>query len=151
MSGEETFEFAAAIAGVSIGLGAALLLAVLAVVGAWRLFRGANEASMAASRAALTVEQLALQLTGLPSSTTAATEHQPTDLGLQMQTLIDEQRQLHDAARALLDRAALEGGPGSAAVDELESTINRLDTTVGQMATSLANLIRLLERQQEHR
>ena len=62
MTGAETFEFAAAIAGVCIGLAAALILAVLAVVGSWRLFQRADEAQQAAIRASVTMEEMARRL-----------------------------------------------------------------------------------------
>ena len=149
MTGEETFEFAAAIAGVSIGLTAVLFLAVLAVIGTWRLFRHASDASLAAGRAALTVEELARRLASQPAPASEGGE-QFAELRQRTETLINQQHDLQEMARGLLDVAAVEGGP-PLALDELDSTVNRLEATVGQMATSLANLIRLLERQQERR
>ena len=140
MTGEETFEFAAAIAGVSIGLAAALLLSLLAVVGSWRFFRHASDASEAARRASVTVEELARRLSGAESS-------QLAELRQQAQALMGEQAQLNDMTRRLLDTIAVEGAAPAAPADELEGAVTRLDATVGQMATSLANLIHLLERQ----
>ena len=60
--------------------------------------------------------------------------------------LIQQQQQLQQMARGLLDTMAAESSQPAIGLDELESTINRLDTTVGEMAASLANLIRLLDR-----
>ncbi|MBI4570509.1 MAG: hypothetical protein HY723_01050 [Chloroflexi bacterium] len=148
LTADELFEFAAAIAGVSIGLAAVLVLAVLAVVGTWRLFRHAGDASEAVLRAALEMEQLARNLGPQPA---APAQGGVEELRQEVGHLLGEQRRLQDLARNLLDTAATEAGPPSAALDDLESAVGRLDTTVGQMAASLANLIQLLERQQDRR
>jgi hypothetical protein len=150
VTGQETFEFAAAIAGVSIGLAAILVLSLFTIIGTWRLFRHASDASLGTTRAVLAIEELARRLAGQPAAPPLPADgNQLAELRQQAETLIDEQRRLQDMARNLLDTAAVEGGPAPAAIDDLESAVGRLDTTVGQMATSLANLIQLLERQQE--
>lgn len=151
MTGQETFEFAAAVAGVSIGLAAILILSVLAVIGSWRLFRHAGEASLASARAAMGIEELARRLAGQPGPAAPTDGNQLAELRQQAEALMDEQRRLQEMTRNLLDTAAVEGGPAPIALDDLESAVSRLDTTVGQMAASLANLIQLLERQQERR
>ena len=147
MTGPETVQFAAAIAGVCIGLAAALILAVLAVVGAWRLFQRADEAQQAAIRASVTMEEMARRLE--TPSAPVADSRQLAEVQLRIESMIQEQRQLQEMARGLLDTVALESGDASLEVVELDATVTRLDTTVGQMATSLANLILLLERQQK--
>ena len=146
MNGGETFEFAAAVAGVSIGLAALLLLAAVAVIGTWRASRHASESSVAAGRASLTVEELARRLA---DRTAAPTEDASrfAELHGEVEMLIQQQHQLQQTARGLLDTMATESSQPAIGLDELESTINRLDATVGEMAASLANLIRLLERQ----
>lgn len=150
MTGEETFEFAAAIAGVSIGLASALILVTLSIIGMWRLFRHASDASQATTRAALGMEQLARRLAAQPGPVAPAAEGDGfAELRQQAEDLIERQRRMQEMARNLLDTAALEGAPAPAALDDLETAVGRLDATVGQMAASLANLIQLLERQQE--
>lgn len=161
MSGQETFQFAAAVAGVSIGLAAALILAVLAVIGTWRLFRHATEASEAAARAALSIEDLARRITA-PNPAEAvlpqieALAHEVRRLPEQLRSPIDsaalanlaqEVRQLQEQLRTMMESTAVENG-SSLALDALEASVGRLDATVGQMATSVANLIQTLERQQ---
>ena len=146
MTGEETFQFAAAIAGVSIGLAAALILSILAVVGTWRLFRDASRASEETARASLAIQELALRLAG--SAPANAESGQLGQLRNQAETLIGQQARLQDMARNLLDASALSAGPSSGGLDDLNSAVGRLDATVGQMAAALANLIPLLERQQ---
>ena len=150
MTGGETFEFAAAVAGVSIGLAAVLLLSVLAIIGTWRLFQRAGEASQAATRASLSVEELARRLDGESGPAPSGGGEQLAQLAQQLERLLDEQRQLQETGRQLLDTTVGEGS-ASPALREMESTISRLDGTIGQMAASLANLIQLLERQQERR
>ena len=147
MTGEETFEFAAAVAGVSMGLAAVLMLAILAIVGSWRLFRHASDAQQAAVEASITVAEMVRRMES--PAAPAADSGTLVELRSEIETLILQQRQLQDSARGLLDGTT--GGVTGPAAQELEAmavTVSRLDTTVGQMATSLANLIRLLEQQQ---
>lgn len=151
MTGQEAFEFAAAIAGVVIGLLAILILSIMAVIGTWRLFRLAGDASLASARVALSTEELARRLAGEPAQTAAtAGEDQFAQLRQQSEALLEQQRQLQEMARNLLDTEVLESDQAPA-VDELVSAVSRLDTTVGQMAASLANLIQLVERPPEGR
>ena len=151
MTGQETFEFAAAIAGVVIGLLAILILSIMAVIGTWRLFRLAGDASLMSARVALSTEELARRLAGQPAQTAAtAGEDQFAQLRQQSEALLEQQRQLQEMARNLLDTEVLESDQAPA-VDELVSAVSRLDTTVGQMAASLANLIQLVERPPEGR
>ena len=149
MTGEETFEFAAAVAGVSIGLAAVLILAILAIIGSWRLFRHASGAQQAAMEASITVAEMVHRIESpiAPAADAAAS----AELRREIETLILQQRQLQDSARGMLDAAAVAGGPAPRELEELGAVGSRLDTTVGQMAASLANLIRLLEHQQGQR
>lgn len=144
MSSEETFQFAAAVAGVSIGLAALLLIAVLASIGLWRVFRQSVEAAMASARAAVSVEELARRVLMQPAvAAPAADAGLAGDLRRQSETLVEEQRRLQEMAKSLFETAA-EQSPAFA-YDDLAASIARLDATVGQMAASLANLIQLLE------
>ncbi len=149
MTGEETFEFAAAIAGVVVGLAAITILAIIGIVGVWQLFRRANEASAAATRAALGAEDLARHVATQLMAQPRGNGGNLADLRQQAETLLEQERELQVMARNLLDTAAIEGGPAPAALSEVELSISRLDSTVGQMAASVANLIQLLERQQK--
>ena len=66
-----------------------------------------------------------------------------------MASLLDKQRRLQEITRTLLDTAAMGGAATPGALEDIGAAVGRLDSTVGQMAASLANLIQLLERQQE--
>ena len=157
MTGEEAFEIAAAVTAIS-GLALLLIVCLLAIVGVWKLFRQASEASLASTRMSLSVEELARRLGGQAMPAGPAPEGRPAlegdqfaQLRQQAEALLEQQRRLQEMARDLIDTEAMEPGPAAAAVDDLEAAVNRLDATVGQMATSLANLIQSLERQQEAR
>lgn len=141
MTDEETLVFAAAIAAASIGLVATLLLSALAVIGSWRLFRTANQAS-----------DLVLRLaSNAIGGDGAADPSQFLDIRRQLQTLIEQQRGLQESTGNLLDTVAVDDGVAGPPLSDLESAVIRLDGTIGQMAASLANLIQLLERQQGYK
>jgi hypothetical protein len=149
VTGQETFEFAAAVAGAAIGLAAILLLSLLAVIGTWRLFRLASDASNAATRATLGIEELARSLAVRPAAPPPPAEaNQFVGLRQQAETLLEEQRRLQATARDILDAAAMSAQPAPAALEGLEAAIARLDATVGQMAAHVANLIQQLEERQ---
>jgi hypothetical protein len=142
VTAEETFEFAAAIAGVSIGLAALLLLALIAVIGTWRLFRHASDSAHASTRAALAVEELARHL----ESQGARGGPQAADLDGQLAELRESQLRLQELVQGIAGDAS-----SPAVMDDIEASISRLDATVGQMAASLSNLVQLLERRQGQR
>jgi len=149
VTGSETFEFAAAIAGVVVGLTAVTLLAIVGVVGVWQLSRRASEASVAATRAALGAEELArhvaTQLMAQPRAANGSAGL--ADLRHQGEELLAQQRDLLASMRDLLDTAAIEG-PEQADLNDVEAAIRHLDSTVEQMAVSLANLNQRLDRDQ---
>lgn len=151
MDGQETFEFAAAIAAISIGLAASFMLSLMAIIGSWRLFHHASEASTASARAAQSIEELARRLVSQTEPGQSADRGEFSDLRRQAEAMIEQQTRLQEMARNLFDTAALDGSPAHDDHDELASAVGRLDTTVGEMAASLANLIQLLERQQGNR
>jgi hypothetical protein len=145
VTADETFQFAAAVAGVSIGLAAVLMLAILGSFGMWRVFRLAGEAAMASARAAVSVEELARRVSMQSPAAPVADIGLVGDLRRQTETLVEEQRNLQEMAKTLFETAA--GQSPALAYDDLASSITRLDATVGQMAASLANLIQLLEQE----
>lgn len=141
MTGEEWFELAAAVAGVSMGLAAILLLAIVAILGTWRLSRSAAEAQQATMRASITIEEVGRAISA------SAAQTQTVDWRPELERLLLQQRQLQDTMRTLIESGGTQD-VASPALAKLEESIERLDTTVGQMAISLTNLIQLLERRQ---
>lgn len=144
MTGEEWFEFAAAIGAVSVALLAILVLAVAALVAVFRLVRYAADAQQAMTRVASTVEELARSTTAPPADSGRARE-----LEERWERVELRQRQLQDSIRAMAETKGDGAGRKQVAIEDLEKRVVRLDTTVGQMATSLANVIRMLEQQRD--
>ena len=122
------------------------MISLVAVVGMWRLFRHTSDTSIATARAVVALEDLARRMASPGPTGQHAVDPTVTD-ARQLAALIEQQRQLQDMARNLLDTVALSATPVPPELDDLEVTVNRLDTTVGQMAASLANLIQILERE----
>jgi type II secretory pathway component PulJ len=140
VTGQETFELAAAIAGVCIGLAALVIFSLVAIIGAWQVFRRASEASTAATKASQGAEELARHLAFQAAGPPRGESGQLTEVRQEAAALLDKLRELAESG-------ALEGGPSVAALSQLEASVGRLDATVGQMAASLANLVQLWEQQ----
>jgi hypothetical protein len=147
MAGEDAFEIAAAVSAVS-GLAALLILSLVAILGAWRLSRQASDNAVATARAVVAVEDLARRLTASPGPTAGGGDGQVAEVRQQLAGLAEQQRQLQETARQLFETGGLQATTAIPEIDDLEAMVSRLDTTVGQMAASLANLIQLLEQQE---
>ena len=149
MTGEETFEFAAAVAGVSIGLAAVLILAILAIIGSWRLFRHASGAQQAAMEASITVAEMVHRIESpiAPAADAAAS----AELRREIETLILQHRQLQDSARGMLDAAAVAGGPAPREPEARGAAASRPGTPDGQLAAPLSSLIGLRDPHRGHR
>ncbi len=148
MTGQETFELAAAIAGVCIGLAAVIVFSLVAIFGAWQVFRRSGEASTAAVKAALGMEELARHLSYQAAGQPRPNSGQLAELRQETATLQDQERRLQEMTRELVESGTLEGGPSAVALRDLEGVVGRLEATVSQMAASLANLVQQLDQQQ---
>jgi len=69
-----------------------------------------------------------------------------SELRRQADDLIERQVRLQEAVRNLVESRALVGAESSDMLRDLESTIRRLETTVGQMAAAIANLTQRVDR-----
>lgn len=163
---ESNLEFALAVAGASIGLAALLVFALVTIINTWRTFSSASRASREAQNALLTVQELARHLTAqrAPPPATAeaaeaagegarlsATELEAvvsgfSELRHQADDLIERQVRLQEAVRNLVESRALGGAESSDVLRELEATVKRLETTMGQMAAAVANLTQRVDR-----
>ncbi|MGB2693875.1 MAG: hypothetical protein WBD55_01665 [Dehalococcoidia bacterium] len=150
MTGEEAFQIAAAVAAIS-GLAALLTLCLLAIVGVWRLFERADDVSQASTRALVSVEELTRRIAAVENLPLGDGSDQFSQLRQQAETLLDQQRRLQELAGSLLETGELEGGTPAVLLEDLEHAVQRLDSTVGQMAASLANVIQLLEQTSRER
>ncbi|HWQ28271.1 MAG TPA: hypothetical protein VNN12_04530 [Dehalococcoidia bacterium] len=161
----QDFVSAAAIAGTSIGLAFLLMVCVAAVVAVWRLHARSMEAFEEAIRASLSIQELAQRVEqmapapGAPAQGPAAAVDAGTlmtsleegarglaELRRQADDLLDRQARLQDAVRNLVESRALEGAQAAETLRDLQAAVSRLEATVGQMATAIANLAQRIER-----
>jgi hypothetical protein len=146
-NGEEAFEIAASVAAIG-GLAVLLLVGLMGALFVWRVFRLASESQLSSMRAMLAIEDLGRKMTNqaFAQSSDRAEARGIAELRRQAEGLMQQQARLQETARELLepDGEAMAAGE---ALDDVQSAIGRLDTTVGEMAASLANLIHTLERE----
>lgn len=161
----QDFVSAAAIAGTSIGLAFLLMVCVAAVVAVWRLHARSMEAFEEAIRASLSVQELTeaigratpglgAPVQGPPGAADTGTlmaslEEEArglAELRRQADDLLDRQARLQDAVRNLIESRALEGAQAAETLRDLQAAVSRLEATVGQMATAIANLAQRIER-----
>jgi hypothetical protein len=108
----------------------------------------ASESQLSSTRAMLAIEDLGRRMTNqaYAQSNDRVEARGIAELRRQAESLMQQQARLQETARELLepDSEAMAAG---AALEDLHGAITRLDSTVGDMAASLANLIHLLERE----
>jgi hypothetical protein len=133
-----TWEFAAVVAAVCIGLGGLLLFTAIGAIGAWRVYDAARRASGEAARAAASVEVLARALAEQAESMPAALlgESAPriaeaadelTRLRAQAADLLLQQTRLNDAVRNLVEAGVLRGDESNQQLREFEHTLRRVE------------------------
>ncbi len=161
----QDFVSAAAIAGTSIGLAFLLTICVAAVVALWRLHTRSMDAFEEAIRASLSMQELAQRIErgggapmAAPQGATVAADAGAIAASLdesarglaqlrqQADDLLDRQARLQEAVRNLIEARALEGAQAAETLRDLQAAVTRLETTLNQMATVLANLAQRIER-----
>ncbi len=161
---ENNLEFALAVAGSSIGLAALLIFSLVTIANTWRTFSSAAGASREAQTSLLMLQDLVRNLpqpsqraaeTGGPAVPEAPGLSQSeletvvtgfAELRHQADDLIERQVRLQEAVRNLVESRALVGAESSDMLRDLETTIKRLETTMGQMAAAVANLTQRVDR-----
>lgn len=160
----QDFVSAAAVAGTSIGLAFLLMVCVAAVLAVWRLHTRSMDAFEEAIRASLSLQELA-QLVERAAAPVAAPQGAPVpadtgalaasldesarglaQLRQQADDLLDRQARLQEAVRNLIESRALEGAQAAETLRDLQAAVTRLEATVSQMATAVANLAQRIER-----
>ena len=144
MGDTSNWEFAAAVAGVSIGLGGLLLFTLIGAIGSWRIFNSANRAAVEAEKANMEVQNLARHLTLRETQSSAddlgAAALAVGDLQRQATALMDQQIKLQNAVRNLVEAGVL-GREGSQDQHrELESALRRLEEHLDRVASAVARL-----------
>lgn len=158
---ESNLEFALAVAGASIGLAALLVFALVTIISTWRMVASATSANREAQTALLLIQEglrkppAAEAAAAAPSLEEAvgpsAAELEAvvsgfSELRHQADDLIERQVRLQEAVRNLVESRALGGAESSDMLRDLETTIKRLETTMGQMAAAVANLNQRVDR-----
>jgi hypothetical protein len=137
------WEFAAAVAAVSIGLGGLLLFTLIAAIGSWRVFERAGDAATEAAKASAAIEELARQMAARDEAATRpVAQAHVEELRRQADALKAQQLHLEDALLALI---AAGGGTSSDAdarrLERLESALARLGENVDRMSAAVADLV----------
>jgi hypothetical protein len=141
------WEFAAAVAAVTMGLGGLLLFTLIGTIGSWRIFDRASRAANESAKASLAVQDLARYLASretmhavAPAIDLSEAAGELTNLRRQADALIDQQSRLQDAVRNLVEAGVLRGEDSRQHLQELESAIKRLEENMGRIAAAVANL-----------
>ena len=146
MDDTSSWEFAAVVAAVCIGLGGLLLFTLIGAIGAWRVYEAARRTSAQAARAAASVVELAKVLAEQAASMPAALlgESAPriteaadelTRLRTQAADLLLQQTRLQDAVRNLVEAGVLRGEESNQQLRELERTLRRVEQHLARITT----------------
>jgi hypothetical protein len=139
------WEFAAAVAAVSMGLGGLLLLALIGTIGSWRVFDRASRAAAEATKASLVVQDLARYLAtresmAAPAASVREAAGQLAGIREQAGALIDQQSRLQDAVRNLVEAGVLRSEDSGQRLQELEGGIKRLEEHLARVSAAVAGL-----------
>ena len=146
MDDTSSWEFAAVVAAVCIGLGGLLLFTIIGAIGGWRVYGAARGASARAARAAASVEELARVLAEQAASMPGALlgESAPrlaeavdelTGLRAQAADLLLQQTRLQDAVRNLVEAGVLRGDESNQQLRALEQTLRRVELHLARITT----------------
>lgn len=148
MGDTTNWEFAAAVAAVSIGLGGLLLFTIIGAIGSWRVFDRARLAALESAKASIAVQELARSVSARDVAAVAhvspvALEQESrgfSELRRQADALIEQQGRLQEAVRNLVESGLLRADDSGAQLREIEGAIKRLEQHVSQIASAVANL-----------
>jgi hypothetical protein len=139
------WEFAAAVAAVTMGLGGVLLFTLIGTIGSWRVYRLASQSANEAIRANIAMQDLARHLASRPLAAPPALDLQHAtdelaDLRRQADALFDQQSRLQEAVRNLVEARVLGSNGGEKHLEDLEAAVRRLEDNLGRVAAAVANL-----------
>ena len=147
MGDTTNWEFAAAVADVTMGLGGLLLFTLIGTIGSWRIFDRASRAANEAAKASMAVQDLARYLSSretmhsmAPRVDLSQAANELNTLRQQADALIEQQTRLQDAVRNLVEAGVLRNEDSRQHLTELEGAVRRLEEHLGQVADSVANL-----------
>ena len=147
MGDTTNWEFAAAVAAVSIGLGGLLLFTLIGTIGSWQVFGRASRAAAEASKASQAVQDLARYLanretarSGPPAANANDTAASLAALQAQADAIAAQQALLRETVDQLMESGVLRtDGPGRQ-LNDLEVAIRRLDEHLSRIAAAVASL-----------
>lgn len=145
MGDTSNWEFAAAVAAVSMGLGGLLLFTLIGTLGSWRVFSQASRAAAEAAKASIAMQDLARTLAArsnqqLPYVDLREAAGDLSELRQQADALIAQQGRLQDAVRNLVEAGVLGNEDTGKQYQGLESAIGRLDDNMTRLAAAIAEL-----------
>lgn len=145
MGDSTNWEFAAAVAGVSIGLGGLLLFTLIGTFGSWRVFDHASRAAEEAAQASVAVQDLARQVSARdamvgPAIDISQSAGHLSELRRQADALIEQQSRLQDAVRNLVEAGVLRSESPQGGLQELQASIHRLEDNLARVAAAVANI-----------
>jgi hypothetical protein len=145
MGDTTNWEFAAAVAAVTMGLAGLLLFTLIGTIGSWRVFSQASRASREAAAASLYVQELARHLSSrtahqLPIIDLREEADELADLRRQADLLIDQQARLQDAVRRLVEAGVLGTGGSEKQLRDLDATLRRLDDNLTRVAETVTRI-----------
>ncbi len=148
MGDTANWEFAAAVAAVSIGLGGLLLFTLLGTFNSWQTFTQTTKAAQEAEKASIAVQELARHLATNASPQPPVIDlsevaRDLVDLRKQADALIDQQARLQSAVRNLVETGVLGNEGANQQYADLDGALRRLEDNLARVAAAVANLERL--------
>ncbi len=148
MGDTANWEFAAAVAAVSIGLGGLLLFTIIGALGSWRMFDRAGKAAVEATKAHIAMQELSRSIAarderpGPPAAVAAPGEEQRglSALRDQADALMEQQTRLQKALRDLVDAGVSHGEDSGRQLREIDAAIRRLEEHLSQLVIAVANV-----------
>ena len=147
MGDTANWEFAAAVAAVTMGLGGLLVFTIAAIVASWQVFGRAGRAASEAAKAGLAVQDLARYLAAREASHASEPATKLREAAASLDSLrqdahdlLGQQQQLIEAVRHLVEAGVLRGEVGHSGSGDLEGSVRRLEDTLDRVASAVAAL-----------
>lgn len=146
MEDTSTWEFAAVVAAVCIGLGGLLLFTLIGAIGAWRVYGGASRAAGEVASAAEAMQELARAMSAnqretqdlvrrVPELDLTAADDELAKLRRQSADLLAQQTLLQDAVRNLVEAGVLRSEDSGDQLRELEQALRRVEDHLIRLTT----------------
>ena len=144
MGDTTNWEFAAAVAAVTIGLGGLLLFTIIGAIGSWRILGAANRSANSGGASPEATHAIASETESVSPRHSGLTEGAShlSELRQQAETLLEQQSRLQDSFRSLIEAGVLHSEAPSIGLQDLDAAIARFDDKLERVAAAIANLDR---------